>query len=259
VKQIFIALIACLGGAWIVGGAQAQQYQQPIQPSQPAPPPQPPAPPPPADLANCSKQTAKMSLVRADYDRIRRTISIFAPITTLASGVADVELFGARRITEFSIPIDSARGRIRATRGVDAAQARAQSVILTLRYQGDADTRPQSLRLRAGRRAAKLSSRRPTISPSGQLDAAGAITRRAQGVVRLQLEWVNSADGQIVVVERRARIRNGRWGIRSQLPAGVLSQIRDRCTTVHSYVLFTGYQALNMRGELRAFQVLPKP
>ena len=260
-KRIFIALAAALGAAWIANGAQAQQYPLPPQnpPSQPAPPPQPPPPPAPPDLANCTKQPAKLSVVRADYSSAQRTISIFAPITTLASGSAGVELYGARRITEFSAPIDSARGRIRATRGVDAAQARASSVLLTLRYAGDADTRPQSLRLRAGRRAAKLSSRRPTISTSGQLDAAGAITRRAKGVVRLQLEWVDRRDGAIIVVERQARIRNGRWGIRSQLPPGVISQINNRCTTVHSYVLFTGYQALDMRGEMRAFQVMPAP
>jgi hypothetical protein len=260
VKRIFLALTACLGAAWIVAGAQAQQYPQPSPPgSQPAPPPQPPPPPPPPDLANCDKQTAKLSVVRADYSSAQRTISIFAPISTLASGLAEIDLYGARRITEFAAPIDSARGRILATRGVDAAQARASSVILTLRYAGDEDTRPQSLRLRAGQRRARLSSRRPTISTSGQLDAAGAITRLAKGLVRLQLEWVNRSDGAIIVVERQAIIRNGRWGIRYQLPPGVISQINNRCTTVHSYVLFTGYQALNMRGEMRAFQVMPAP
>lgn len=260
-KRIFIALAAALGAAWIANGALAQQYPLPQNPggSQPAPstPTQP--PPAPPDLANCSKQTAKLSVVRADYSSAQRTISIFAPITTLASGSAGVELYGARRITEFSAPIDSARGRIRATRGVDAAQARASSVILTLRYAGDEDTRPQTLRLRAGRRAARLSSNRPTISTSGRLDAAGAITRRARGVVRVQLEWVNRSDGAIITVERQARIRDGRWGIRYQLPPGVISRINNRCTTVHSYVLFTGYQALNMRGEMRAYQVLPAP
>ena len=49
------------------------------------------------------------------------------------------------------------------------------------------------------------------------------------------------------------------WGIRYQIPPGVLSQIRNRCTTVHSYVLFTGYQPLFIRGEMRAFQVMPEP
>ena len=241
-KRIFIALIACLGAAWIVAGARAQQPAYPV-----------PRPP------ECSKATAKMSLVRGEFNARARTVSILAPISRLASGIARVELLGGGRITEFNVPIDTARGRIRTTRGIDQLQARASTAILTLRYSGDDDTRAQTLRLRAAKRAAKLSSRRPTISTTGQLDAAGAITRRAVGVVRVQLEWVDKNTGSLIVVERQARIRNGRWGVRYQLPRGIIDQINDRCTTVHSYVLFTGYQPLFMRGEMVAYQVMPAP
>ena len=239
-KKTLLALAACLGATCIVAAAQAQQAQYPV--------------PPPAA---CSKATAKMSLLRGDFNRSQRTVSILAPISTLASGRARVELLGGGRITEFNVSIDSTRGRIRATRGIDELQARASTAILTLRYPGDADTRAQTLRLRAAQRAARLSSKRPTINPTGQLDVAGAITRAARGVVRLSLEWVDRTTGSLVVVERRATINNGRWGIRDQLPDAVLSQIANRCTSVHSYVLFTGYQPRLMRGEMRAFQVLP--
>ena len=242
-KRIFIALIACLGTAAIVAGAQAQQ-----RPAYPLPPPE-----------ECSKATAKMSLVRAEFSRAARTVSILAPISKLASGTAEVELLGGRRITEFNEPVDSARGRIRTIRGIDELQARASTAILTLRYRGDDDTRSQTLRLRAARRAARLSSKRPTINATGQLDVAGAITRVAKGVVRVALEWVDSDTGSLHVLERHALIRNGRWGIRYQIPEGVLLQIDNRCTTVHSYVLFTGYQPLFIRGEMRAFQVMPAP
>jgi len=263
VKRIFIALIACLGAASIVAGAQAQQYPVPTttttQPSMPVPVPVP-QPPEPADLANCSKQAPKMSITRATFDPVRRTTSILAPISTLASGLAGVQLIGGGRITEFNVRIDPARGLIRATRGIDEAQARASTAILTLRYPGDPDTRAQTLRLRAGLRAPRLSSKRPTISPTGQLDITGAITRRAKGVVRVQLEWVNRSDGSIGLVERLATIRApGRWGVRSQLPPGILEKIASRCSTVQANVLFTGYQPLNLRGEMRAFQVMPKP
>jgi hypothetical protein len=261
VKRIFIALTAALGAAAGVALAQAPQYPGP--PTTPTsttvttpPPPPPPAPP---DLANCAKQPAKLSIQRARYNRVLRTTSIFAPISRLASGAAQIQLYGARRITEFTAPVDSARGYIRTTRGVDVLQARARSVILTIRYLGDADTRPQTLRLRAGLRAAKLSSRRPTISPSGQLDAAGAITRSAKGVVRVQLEWVNAADGAIIVLERQGLIHNGRWGVRSQLPPAVIDQIGHRCSTVQSYIVFTGFQPRLMNGEMRSFQVMPAP
>ena len=241
-KRIFLALIACTGAVWLVAGAQAQV------PGYPLPPPE-----------ECSKATAKMSLVRAEFNRSARTVSILAPISALASGLAEVELLGGGRITEFNVPVDSARGRIRTTRGIDELQARASTAILTLRYPGDDDTREQTLRLRAARRAARLSSKRPTINPDGQLDVAGAITRSAKGVVRVSLEWVDSDTGTLHVLERQALVRSGRWGIRYQIPSGVLSQIRNRCTTVHSYVLFTGYQPLFIRGEMRAFQVMPAP
>jgi hypothetical protein len=262
VKRTFIALTACLAAAWIVGGAQAQQYPLPPStgtvPSQPQTPTQP-QPPPPPDLANCTKQTPKMAITVARFDRFRRTTTIVAPISTLASGNAQVQLLGGGRVTEFTVPVNSARGLIRATRGIDAAQARASTAILTLRYLGDADTRPQTLRLRAALRAAKLYSIRPTITPDGRLDAAGAITKPAKGFVRVQLDWVNASDGSIGVVERLATIRSGRWGIRSQLPAGILSQINSRCSTLQATVLFTGYQRLLMRGEMRSFQVAPAP
>lgn len=262
-KRTFIALIAGMGVAFAVATAEGQGPGYPL-PSQtatsgPAPTTSTTTPPPPPDLANCSKQPAKMSIARAGFDRFKRTTSILAPITTLASGNAQIELLGARRITQFTLPVDSAKGRIRGTRGIDAAQARAATAILTLRYLGDADTRGQTLRLRAALKAVKLSSRRPTIDQSGLLIAAGAITKRALGVVRVQLEWVNRADGSIGVLERLAPIKNGRWGFKYAIPADVLSQIDTRCSTLQSYVLFTGYQKLLMRGEMRAFQVAPAP
>ena len=263
-KRIFIALIAGMGVAFAVATAEGQgpSYPQPgtvtTGPAPKTPTPITPITPQPPDLANCNKQTAKISIARASFNRFKRTTSILAPITTLASGNAQIELLGGGRITQFTLPVDSARGRIRGTRGIDAAQARAATAILTLRYPGDADTRAQTLRLRAALRPAKLSSSRPAIT-AGVLTAAGAITKRAKGVVRLQLEWVNRADGSIGVIERLATIKSGRWGVRSVLPSAIVSQINSRCSTLQSYVLFTGFQPLLMRGEMRALQVAPAP
>ena len=59
------------------------------------------------------------------------------------------------------------------------------------------------------------------------------------------------------VVERTARIIDGRSSLSSRLPAGIRSQIASRCGTLHSYTLFTGYRQQRIRGEMRAFQVLP--
>ena len=163
-----------------------------------------------------------MSITRATFDRVKRTTSILAPISTLASGIAEVELLGGGRITEFNVRIDSSRGLIRATRGIDEAQARASTALLTIRYPGDSDTRPQTLRLRAGLRASRLSSKRPTISRDRPARRRRRDHSAREGRRARQLEWVNSADGSITVVERLAKIRApGRWGVRSQLPAGL--------------------------------------
>jgi len=46
--------------------------------------------------------------------------------------------------------------------------------------------------------------------------------------------------------------------VRSQLPPGILTHIANRCSTVQANVLFTGFQPLRLRGEMRAFQAMPK-
>jgi hypothetical protein len=235
-----MALTVSLGAAWMVAGAQAQEYVLPEDRPE-----------------ACSKVTPKMSLTQASFDPFRRTTSIFAPISTRASGLVHVELRGAGRITEFDLPIDSARGWIRGTRGIDTAQARAATAVLTLSYPGDADTRPQTLRLRAAVNPARLWSDRPRITPSGFLEASGTISGRARGSVRIHLEWVNRIDGSLGAVEVLAPVASGRWRVSSPLPPDSLDQIARRCSEVQSTVLFTGYQPLLMRGEVRSLRVLP--
>lgn len=242
-KRILSALTACVGVAYVVAAAQAQQYALP-----------------PSDLpSGCSKLTPKMSLTKASFDRFRRTTSIFAPISRRASGSVQVQLLGAGRITEFSLPVDSARARIRGTRGIDFAQARAATAVLTLSYAGDADTRAQTLRLRAALHPARLTTTRPAITPDGSLRARGTISRRARGVVRVQAEWVDRVDGSLGTLERDGRINNGRWSVNTVLPAALQAQIAQRCSSVQAAVLFTGYQPRLIRGEVRSLRLLPSP
>jgi subtilisin family serine protease len=207
--------------------------------------------------AACGESTAKLSLARATYDRAKRTISILAPISRIASGSARITLHAAGTKTVFDAPIDSANGYIRVTRRITPAQARLGTGIVTIRYDGDADTRAQTMRLRAANSPARLRMTRPAITADGHLRAGGRVTSRARGVVRVQLEFVNRSDGAMVMVERTARIIDGRWSLNSRLPAGIRSQIALRCGTLHSYTLFTGYRQQRIRGEMRAFQVLP--
>ncbi|MDQ3722474.1 MAG: hypothetical protein M3376_05270 [Actinomycetota bacterium] len=143
------------------------------------------------------------------------------------------------------------------TRRVTAAQARLGTGILTVNYPGDADTRPQVVRLRAANTPSNLELNRPTITADGRLRAAGTVSARSRGVVRVQIEYVNRTAGQTVTLQFKATINRGRWSLNVALPAAVRAQIAARCGTVHSYTLFTGYIPRRIRGEMRAFEVLP--
>jgi hypothetical protein len=139
---------------------------------------------------------------------------------------------------------------------IPAAQARLGSGILTLSYGGDARTRPLSVRLRAARNPAVLKPARPAYG-AGRLRAAGPIAAGARGVVRVELQF--ERDGVTRTVARTASIAGGRWKLDARLPAAIAAAIAARAGTLDAYVLFTGDQARNMRGEMRAYQVLAAP
>ncbi len=229
----------------------------PPPPPPPAPPPAPPPPPPPPvgpsdGPANCRERLpAKMSLARARTSG--SFLDVLAPITSLASGTAKVDYHSAGRHTRFEAAIDSAARRIRFRRAVSAAQRRLGTGILTLDYPGDADTRPQSVRLRGARHKAQLDLRRPRIV-EGYLRAAGTIDRRARGVVRLQISYQHLC--AVRIIQFRATIRDGRWSLNERLSADVRAAIAGRAGPVHSYTLFTGYLPARVRGEMRSYQIL---
>jgi hypothetical protein len=250
---ILLALVLAAGVAWGVSPAPAQQQTCP--PGQRAIPTSPYCEVVPA----CGIFTSKLALARATIDRIRRLISILAPITHLASGTATITLHAAGRRTTFTAPVAGPNGRIRVTRAITPAQAKLGTGILTIRYPGDADTRPQVVRLRAANRPAALSAQRPIITPDGFLRSAGTVSTRARGVVRVQLQFVDGATGETVTLERNAAIQRGRWILNARIPFDILARLLARCGTVHSYTLFTGFMPARIRGEMRSFQVLPAP
>jgi hypothetical protein len=213
-----------------------------------------PAPPAPVPAsAAAPRAPAKRSLARARLVRRDRVIDVLAPISRRASGDVDVELHAAGIRHRFSATVDSGDGRIRFRRSIPAAQARLGTGIVTVAYPGDADTRPQEVRLRAAAHPAALRLTRPAIS-GGRLKVNGAISSRARGVVRLQLQYV--VDKRTVTLRFRARIANGRWSLDERLTDSVRAAISRRDGTVQSYTLFTGYLPRRIRGEMRAFQVL---
>ena len=165
----------------------------------------------------------------------------------------------AGRTVRFTAPVSSTKGWVKIDRSIPAAQARLGTGILRLTYPGDADTQPQDVRLRAAAVHASLDAGRPTITAAGRLQASGRIASRARGVVRLQVLYeprgqetrtlsFSGADRQ-----RALQLRN------APLEPDVRAQIATRRGVVHSYTLFTGYQAARMRGEMASFQVLGAP
>ncbi|HWI09340.1 MAG TPA: hypothetical protein VNT54_17715, partial [Solirubrobacteraceae bacterium] len=211
---------------------------------------QPPGPAPGA----AGRLTAKLSIARARIDRGDRVLDVLAPITARASGRVRVELHAAGRRHRFTAAIDAVNGRIRFRHRIPASQARLGTGIVTIAYAGDADTRPQTVRLRAAARPAELRLGRPRVVGDRTV-ASGTVSDRAAGVVRLQLEY--DRGGQTRIVRFRARIRdNGSWSLNEQLSEPDRAAIAQRQGTVHSYTLFTGYLPARMRGEMRSFQVL---
>lgn len=220
-------------------------------PDPPTPPAPPPAPPPPRAT---TKLTAKLGVSHAAVKGGSRRLDVLAGITSRASGKVKIALQAGGRSTSFSARINSARGRIAVLHRIPASQAKLGTGIVTITYDGDDDTRAQSVRLRAARRAARLQMKRPTLIDAGRIRANGTISKRARGVVRVQLQFVH--DGATRTLQLSAKISRGTWKLDKRLPAAVRDEIAQRSGTLHSYTLFTGYKRAGIRGEMRSFEVL---
>jgi len=198
-------------------------------------------------------EPSKLELARATINKTTNWIDILAPITARASGVVSLELFGAHQVHRWTAPISSSDGRILDRQTIPPAQAALGTGILTITYRGDADTRPQVVRLRAANNPANLDASRPTIA-NGHLLANGTINGAARGIVRVQLEYFSG--GRSTTLEKTAPIANGSWRLDALLSPAEQAAIATRRGTVHSYVLFTGYLPAKMRGEMQAYEVL---
>lgn len=202
------------------------------------------------------RHPAKLEIQRADVERSNRVLDVLAPITARASGNVAVELHAAGRRERFTAAVDGANRRIRFRAPIPASQARLGTGIVTITYPGDEDTRPQQLRLRAANGRARLDLDRPTLQ-DGRLRANGTVTSRATGVVRVSISYVHA--GRAFTLERKARIRDGRWSLDALLPETDRARIAARTGTVHSTTAFTGHFDKRIRGEAQSFQVLGPP
>jgi hypothetical protein len=195
---------------------------------------------------------ARLCIDSAGISPRTRRLKLSATITRRASGAARVELLAGGRKTRFSKRIK--RGRVKVSRKVSSKQARRGTGIVTISYGGNSTTKPQTVRLRLAPRKAHLRlSVAPAIS-GGRLQTFGAIAKRANGVVRIQLKY--ELTGRIVTRQYKAKIHSGRWRLNAPLSPRVISEIAGRRGPVHAYALYTGSGPRRIGGQMRSYELL---
>ncbi|MDQ3716608.1 MAG: IPT/TIG domain-containing protein [Actinomycetota bacterium] len=215
---------------------------------------------PVADFAQCGLpgaasylHPAKIRVSRGRVLRSDRRLDVFAPITSRARG-ADVKVtfqadnrrdtFDAK-VSPGGAALDQIRFREPITRG----QARLGTGIVNLEYMGDADTRPEFVRLRAASQRAELDVEEISLI-GDRLSAEGSVTSRAKGVIRLLYSYVDP-DGSPNVHEARAKIQsNGDWKLANDQVPAQLAQCGGYLS-----IQFTGYFERRIRGEQLAYEL----
>lgn len=224
-------------------------------PSPPTAPP-PSAPPPrtpPADQTQSAPTTevegsvypAKFQVRRAEVDAGR--LDVLVDTTSRADGdEVEVEFEANRHTWRFTETVQD--GRIRFTHKLPDEQRGQRSGILELHYAGNPSVRPADVRLRAASRSSDL-ERSLLALEDGELTARGRLTRRADGVVRLNLAY-DRPDGSVGAWDRNVRIgSDGRWSLEAALPA-------EARGGGYLTIEFTGHYEQRLRGERIAKQVL---
>jgi hypothetical protein len=197
---------------------------------------------------------AKIQVRRARVMSADRRLDVYAPITSRAAGPVRVTFQGDGRqetsdasVTSGGAALDRISHRAPVTRG----QARLGTGIVTIRYLGDAATRPQEVRLRAASQRAELDVEEMSLL-GDRLSVSGSVTTKARGLVRLQLSYLDDA-GRPQEWMTSARIgRDGGW----ELDEDRVPDAAARCGGYLS-ILFTGYFDRRVRGEMLAYELLP--
>ena len=231
----------------------------PESPPASAPPPAASVPPPAPVVDPCGTEgapgylyPAKMRVARSRVMREQHRLDVYAPITSRADGDVEVTYQGDRRTDTFDAEVTSGNAtfdRIRFKEPMTRGQARLGTGIVTIDYKGDADTRPEEVRLRAASRRAELDVEQ--ISLLGErLTARGSVTDGALGVVRLRYSYLDATGTPQVHVARATIQKDGDW----QLTNDEVPPQLARCGGYLS-ILFTGYFERRVRGEMLAYQL----
>lgn len=185
--------------------------------------------------------------------RSDRRLDVLAPITARARG-GDVRVtFQADgRSDTFDAevtPGPAALDQIRLRRPITRGQAALGTGIVTLRYLGDPDTRPDDVRLRAASQRAELAVEEISLV-GDRLSAQGSTTSRARGIVRLRYSYLDAAGRPQIHLARATIEDDGDWDLAGDTVPPQLA----RCGGYLS-ILFTGYFERRIRGEMLAYEL----
>lgn len=212
---------------------------------------------------------AKTRVQRAAVDRRARALDMLAPITARASGRVKVKYEGDRRVDNFTASITSnnntALDQIRFRKTLTRGQAALGQGIVTLSYPGDADTRPDEVRLRAASNPAKLKVHYMNNSNS-HLVVDGSLTSKARGVVRFRYSYLDK-QGQPQVHLAQTKVKSdGTWKLeyreentygKPSKVFGADAKLPSEAAECGGYlsILFTGYYEKGIRGEMLAYEL----
>lgn len=187
-------------------------------------------------------------------------IDLLAEITSRATDTIRGQVRARGRTTRFTIDLarDGRRrgGRltvVKLNRRLAGLSRKARTGIVTLRYAGNPRVRPDDVRLRAASGRSLLRRTSSRIEPDGQLVATGTVGKRAAGVVRVRMGYVEPSGAvrfKTVKAPIRAGANRGSWTLRTQLPAAARSQVQLA-------IQFTGLMRRSLRGEQLAKRVRP--
>ncbi len=191
-----------------------------------------------------AKFPAKIRVLRAGI--VDRRLDVLAEVTKRASGRVRVSYRSGGVTSRFSAPVEN--GRIRFKQRLSGRNAAKTTGIFSLAYAGDDDVRADGVKLRAANVRARLRPGAAGIA-RGSLGITGTISKRARGVMRIRLEYLDGA-----ALERRdfkVPIVDGTWSLFGPLPPAAATD------GVQLSIQYTGSERARIRGEQTSKRVRP--
>ena len=161
------------------------------------------------------KRVPNLRIVRARVTGGRR-LELRLKVRRGATGRVRVTYQAAGRRLRFRSVIPRSGSWI-VRRRLSERQRRAPTGAVEVRYGGDRRFTRDGARIRTGARPARLRVRRARVERGGRLTLAGTVNRMARGSVRVRLAYRGTGT-RVRFLRHSARIRNGRWVLRTLLP-----------------------------------------